>query len=153
MDGLFFYSKLITPDTIDANKHVNNLVYLKWMQDIATKHSTTQGWSFEKYQETQTTWVIRSHFIEYIRPSYEGETLIHVTWIHDFGVNASKRKYFFLRESDKKVVAKAETNWVYLDAKTGKPTPIPDSFKSCFTLIPDDNDVLHFFISGKSNPL
>jgi len=149
MDGLFFYNRVVLPESIDANRHVNNLVYLKWMQDLATGHSSDRGWTFSRYQETRCTWVIRSHTIEYIRPSFEGELLIHATWIHDFGVNQSKRKYLFLRDSDRKVIARAETLWVFIDLETGKPASIPPEFKSDFTLIPVDQDVLHFFISGQ----
>lgn len=42
------------------------------MQDIATAHSEAQGWPLARYLETKTTWLIRSHYIEYLRPVFLG---------------------------------------------------------------------------------
>jgi acyl-CoA thioester hydrolase len=56
--------------SIDMNGHIDNQEYVRWMQNIATAHSQAQDWSLARYLETKTTWVIRSHFIEYIRVAF-----------------------------------------------------------------------------------
>ena len=57
-------------DVIDVNRHVDNLAYLRWMKDVATAHSTAQGWTFDRYIAAAAGWFVRSHSIEYLaRPS------------------------------------------------------------------------------------
>jgi len=51
------------------------VAYLRWMQDIAVEHSAAQGWPVRRYLETGTTWVVRSHFIEYLRPAFAGDSI------------------------------------------------------------------------------
>lgn len=129
-------------EAIDVNGHVNNLEYLRWMQEIATRHSASQGWDLERYVQTQTSWVIRSHTIEYLRPAFAGDSLTLLTWIAGFGENSSPRKYLFLRSSDQQVLARAETMWVFIDARVGRPSRIPEEFRSAFDIVTDDNEVL-----------
>ena len=115
---------VIGPEAIDANGHVNNVEYVRWMQEAAIAHSDHRGLNDALYSELGGTWVARSHFIEYLRPSFAGEALLVETWIADFGRSRSKRQYRFLREADEKELARAETQWVYVSRETGKPVPI-----------------------------
>jgi acyl-CoA thioester hydrolase len=62
-------------DVIDVNRNVNNLAYLRWMQDVATAHSVAQGWPLERYLGIGAGWFVRSHFIEYLRPAFAGDAL------------------------------------------------------------------------------
>ena len=73
--GLFAHTFTVLESAIDVNGHANNLEYLRWMQEVATAHSDACGWTLARYQETRTTWVIRSHAIDYLRPAFSGETL------------------------------------------------------------------------------
>jgi len=114
----------IGPEAIDANGHVNNVEYVRWMQEAAIAHSLARGLSDALYAEIGGTWVARSHFIEYLRPAFAGEALEVETWIADFGRSRSKRRYRFLREADGVELARAETQWVYVSRETGKPMPI-----------------------------
>ena len=63
---------------IDGNEHVNNLAYLRWMQEAAWAHSTAQGWTRERYRELGSGWFVRSHFIEYLRPAHPGDVLLRI---------------------------------------------------------------------------
>lgn len=134
------YSKplVVTREAIDANRHVNNLAYLRWMQDIATEHSAAQGWTMERYFETGTTWVVRSHYVEYLRPAFEGEGITAHTWIRDVLARRSTRRYGFVRGSDGAVLARAETLWVFVDFTTGRPADIPEALRAAFPLVGDD---------------
>ena len=87
----------IDHSSIDLNGHVNNQEYVRWMQDIAMAHSDQQGWTTDRYVATKTTWVIRSHFIEYIRPAFAGDEILAVTWVADIGAQSSRRQTRFLR--------------------------------------------------------
>lgn len=71
-----FTHHLVIPDTAnDANGHVNNVVYIQWMQDVATMHSDAQGCTRERYRELNSSWFIRSHRIDYFRPAFAGDEI------------------------------------------------------------------------------
>lgn len=131
-----FTQTLVAPaESIDANGHVNNLEYLRWMQEIATAHSAAQGWDLARYRQARTSWVIRSHAIEYLRPAFAGDMILLGTWIAGFAEQTSPRGYLFLRAADRKVLARAETLWVHVDATTGRPSPIPEAFRAAFDVV------------------
>lgn len=142
MPRIFVHPLTVTKDAIDVQRHVNNLAYLRWMQDVAIQHSAAQGWSMERYSSGGTGWVVRSHYIEYLRPAYLGEELSLLTWVGDLRRQSSRRRYLFWRPADQQVVAKAETVWVFVDLKLGKPVPIPEELRTAFELVPVGEDVL-----------
>ena len=121
---IYQHRLLIEPESIDSNGHVNNIEYVRWMQEAAIAHSQARGLDDALYAELGATWVARSHFIEYLRPAFAGETLRVDTWIADFGRSRSTRQYRFLREADGLELAKAETLWVYASRESGRPLPI-----------------------------
>lgn len=131
----------IDRSSIDLNGHVNNQEYVRWMQDIAMAHSDQQGWTTERYIATRTTWVIRSHFIEYIRPAFAGEEIVAATWVADIGTQSSRRKTRFVRARDGKTVVEAETAWVYCDATNGRPTEILPDVRDAFPVVTEEAEV------------
>ena len=128
------YTKTITiPDTvIDENDHVNNVAYVQWMQDIAVEHYESIGGT-NPMQLTGATWVVREHKIEYLIPVFAGEEIEIRTWVENVRRVRSLRKYEFARKSDRKILVKGETDWVFVDAKSGKPIAIPDDVINVFT--------------------
>lgn len=118
------YSKTfaIPASAIDENGHVNNVVYVQWMQDIAVEHYASIGGI--RAQGTDATWVVRSHKVEYFLPAYEGEEVEVRTWVENIQRVRSLRKYEFVRKSDGKTLVKGETDWVFVDVKSGRPTAI-----------------------------
>lgn len=126
------YSKIISipPSAIDENGHVNNVVYVQWMQDIAIEHYSSIGGI--EAQGTDVTWVARRHSIEYFLPAFEGEEIEIRTWIENMRKVRSLRMYEFVRKSDEKVLVKGETDWVFMDVKTGRPKPIPLEVEKIF---------------------
>jgi len=131
----------ITAESIDLNGHVNNQEYVRWMQDIATAHSHAQGWTVARYFATKTTWVIRSHYIEYLRPAFVGDELLVATWVAGMAAQTSPRKYRFVRTRDGKTVAEAETLWVYCDATSGRPQDITAEVRAAFPIVTDEAEI------------
>ena len=138
MPRIFLHRFTVTDDSIDRNGHVNNQDYVRWMQEAASAHSDAQGWTEARYRETGTTWVIRSHFIEYLRPAFAGDALTLITWIAGFSGQTSPRRYVLRRDTDDQILARAETLWVYVDGRSGRPAEIPESFRECFDVIADE---------------
>ncbi|MBK9779321.1 MAG: acyl-CoA thioesterase [Anaerolineales bacterium] len=119
------YTKIIIipASAIDENGHVNNVVYVQWMQDLALEHYSNIGGI--EAQGPNSTWVIRKHSIEYFLPAFEGEEIEARTWVEELRKVRSLRMYEFVRKSDGKVLVKGETDWVFMDTQTGRPKAIP----------------------------
>ncbi len=133
MPGRVYIRSFIIPaDAIDENGHVNNVAYVQWMQDIAVEHYASIGGI--EAQGHDATWVIREHRIEYFLPAFAGEEIEIKTWVENIRRVKSLRKYEFVRKSDGKVLVKGETDWVFVDAKTGAPRLIPEEVSKVFTL-------------------
>ena len=97
------YSKRfpVPEEAIDRQGHVNNLAYVAWMQDVAIEHSAAAGWPMDRYLALGAGWVVRSHFIEYLRPAFAGERLAVFTWVPEFTQRSTPRRYLFVREPDR----------------------------------------------------
>ena len=77
-------------------------------------------------QGKDATWVIRERRIEYLFPAFAGEEIEIKTWVDNLRRVRSLRKYEFIRKTDGKLLVRGETDWVFVDAKSGSPIPIPD---------------------------
>jgi len=115
----------------DRNRHVNNVVYLQWMQDIAILHSERSG-GMEAMQELGCTWVVRSHKVEYLAPAFAGDRIEASTWVEGYRRVRALRRYCFTRKADRKILARGETEWIFIDNQSGKPCSIPDRIKRCY---------------------
>ncbi|MBC7877074.1 MAG: acyl-CoA thioesterase [Anaerolineales bacterium] len=126
------YSKTFTipKKSIDENGHVNNVAYVQWMQDIAVEHYDSIGGN--QAQGTESTWVVREHKVEYLLPAFEGEEIEIRTWVESIRKVRSLRKYEFVRIADSRLLVKGETDWVFVDVKTGSPRAIPSEVSNVF---------------------
>jgi acyl-CoA thioester hydrolase len=133
--GVFARTFSVPEDAIDELGHVSNLKYLAWMQDIAIQHSAARGWPVERYLENGAVWVVRSHFITYLRPAFAGETITLGTWVAELKQRSSSRRNLVRRASDQQALVEAETIWVYVDRQSGRPRRIPDELRAAFDVI------------------
>ena len=126
------YSKTIhIPESaIDENGHVNNVTYVQWMQDIAVEHYASIGGI--EAQGADSTWVVREHKIEYFLPAFLNEEIEIKTWVENIRRVRSLRKYEFTRTSDGKTLVKGETDWVFVDVKTGSPRAVSEAVTKVF---------------------
>jgi len=127
----------IPSEAIDENGHVNNVHYVQWMQDIAVQHYAALG-GLPPTQAIGATWVVRSHTIEYFNPAFAGEQIEIRTWVVNLRHVRSLRRYEFIRKADNRLLVKGETDWVLVDAGTGRPVAIPENILNLFTLLPDE---------------
>lgn len=122
----------VADDEIDEQGRANNVVYVAWMQDAALAHSAALGWTPERYLRLGVGWVARSHRIEYLQPAVAGDEIIVETGVSEMKRATSKRVYRILRRSDRTVLAKAETQWAFVNYATGKPTRVLDEIAAAF---------------------
>lgn len=117
------------PSDIDALKHVNNVVYVQWVQDIAEAH-----WQLLAGRELQQkyAWVVLKHEIEYSASAVLNDVLLARTWVqHSEGVR-SERHVEFYRVLTKKLLVRAKTTWCLLDASSMKPQKITSDILNIF---------------------
>jgi len=130
-EAIYCHEFTVTTDAIDGNGHVNNVAYVQWMQDIAIRHFDAIGGA-NAMHATGGTWFVRSHKVEYLTPARAGDRVKAETWVAALGRVRSHRRYRFTRISDGKIVAKGETEWVFVDAVSGRPRSIPASIRQVF---------------------
>ena len=139
---IYRYPYIFPPEAEDENRHVNNVAYVQLLQDSAITHTRQNGWTPEELHERGWTWIVRTHFIEYLQPALAGDEIVVETWVAHFKRIRSTRKYRFLRPADGATLARAETNWVFLDFKAGRPIPIPPEVLSAYQVVPDGDSPL-----------
>jgi acyl-CoA thioester hydrolase len=139
MPQIYQYKLTVSDNAVDVNGHVNNIEYLRWMQDAAVLHSDVQGCT-KATIAAGATWVVRTHHIEYLKPSFAGESIIVLTWVSNFRRVQSLRKYRIIRVEDNAILVEGETDWVFVDAKTGRLRSIPKNVIAAFELLPKEKE-------------
>jgi acyl-CoA thioester hydrolase len=103
---------------IDRQGHVNNIAWLKYVQDAAVAH-----WQAVAPAEVQAAvaWVVRRHEVDYLKPGFAGDELVIRTWVGEPAGATWERFTEVTRQADGQILVKARTVWVQLDAATGRP--------------------------------
>ena len=118
------------PEDIDELGHVGNLVYLRWVLDVAMAHSRSHGLDFADYKALGLVFVVRRHEIDYVLPVTEGQALVATTWVDDWKAAWCIRKTELTR--DGVVVMRAATQWVMMSLASNRPQRIPDQLRNTF---------------------
>ncbi len=131
MPAAFEIAISVEPADIDELNHVNNVAYLRWVQDAAVAH-----WRAEAPPEDQAklVWVVVRHEIDYKKAAVLGEGLIARTWVGTATRATFERHTEILRANDRSVLAKARTLWCPLDARTGRPTAVSAEVRARFSV-------------------
>jgi len=137
--SLYQFEIEVTENDLDRNGHVNNVVYIQWMQDAAIAHARASGCT-KASDAVGATWVVRTHHIEYLSPLFAGDKVTVLTWPANFQRVRSTRKYKFVRAKDGAVIARAETDWVFVNAKTGRPMSIPEEVRKSLPVVTKERE-------------
>jgi acyl-CoA thioester hydrolase len=129
--AIHVYPVQVTASAIDANGHANNVEFVRWMQEAAVSHADAAGCTAATLA-AGATWVVRSHHIEYSKPALLGDRVEVRTWVENVRRAFSLRKYEFVRPADGVVLARGETDWVFIDSTTGRPRSIPAEILATF---------------------
>ncbi len=120
----------VEPADIDELGHVNNVTYVRWVQDAAVAHWRARAPAAD---QARLFWVVLRHEIDYKQPARLGDTLIARTWVGAASRLKFERHTEVLRESDGRLLAKARTLWCPIDAATGKPSPVSPEVRASFS--------------------
>lgn len=109
---------LVQPSDIDALGHVNNVVYLRWMQEAATAHWEAAAPAEHK---ARVSWVVSRHEIDYKAPAFAGEALVARTWVGEPSGATWERFIEIRRAGDDRLLARGRSVYAALDRATGRP--------------------------------
>jgi acyl-CoA thioester hydrolase len=111
----------VRSEHLDELHHVNNVVYVQYLQDIAYQHwHSVMGDEADK----NGIWVVRRHEIDYLASAVLGDALQIHTWTGACSSTSWERHYRIIRSSDQKIIISAKSVWVWLDAVTYRPKRI-----------------------------
>lgn len=120
----------VLPADVDELGHVNNTVYLRWVQDVATAH-----WRSVASVESQVdvVWVVVRHEIDYKAPALPGDDVLLQTWVGKATRITFERHTRILHAARKQLLAQARTLWCPISTKTGKPHRVSDELRAQFS--------------------
>ena len=117
----FSHEFQVPASAIDALGHANNVEYVRWVQHVAGAHWLS---ICPAELREQIIWVVREHRIRYLHPAFAGETLRASTWVGETSGATSLRYTRLTRATDGGLLCEAETTWVLLDPKSGRPVRV-----------------------------
>ncbi len=120
-----------TESDIDELGHVSNLVYVRWILDVATEHSRTAGWYYPEYRALGAVFVVRRHEVDYIAQVTVGQTLTATTWVDPWRLASCTRRTELVRGDT--IVARGATTWALISLTDGRPQRIPDHLRAAFS--------------------
>lgn len=126
MSHVFYLPITVAAEDIDELNHVNNIVYLRYVQDAAVGHWKTVPQEIA----SQIIWMARRHEIDYLKQAFLGEELVAKTWVDDFVGVKSIRHCEIMRGEE--VLARSVTHWISLDAQTLRPKRITEEIVKQF---------------------
>jgi acyl-CoA thioester hydrolase len=125
----FEHTITVLPEHLDNQNHVNNVIYLQFMQDIAIEH---WGSVVPAAMETEIVWVVKRHEVDYHAPALLGDELLVKTYTGALSTVSWDRHCEIIRLRDGKKIISSKSAWVCLDRKTGRPRRIDDAIKAVF---------------------
>ncbi len=116
----FHHPLSILASDIDELGHVNNVVYLRWVQEASAAH-----WNQLSHESVRKAyaWVVSRHEVDYKASALPGDELHAETWVGETEGVRSVRYVNILNKAGK-ILASARTTWVLIDAATGRPSRI-----------------------------
>lgn len=114
---------------IDDLGHVGNIVYVRWVLDVAAAHSAAVGWDLPAYRRAGGVFVVRRQEVDYLKPAFLGDRVRVVTWVEALSRVTSLRRTRIFRGDEE--LARAATTWAFVSLE-GRPTRIPDQIAEAF---------------------
>ena len=117
------------PEHIDEMGHVNNAVWVQWLQEVATRH--WQATADPAHVDTYV-WVVNRHEIDYRGNVQAGDTVTATTWVGDSSRGARFDRFVEFMGPDGKIKVSAKSTWVIVDRVSGRILRIPPEVAAPF---------------------
>lgn len=127
----------VTKDDLDGFHHVNNAIYLKWMDATVWEHTRHVGLTEQACLDLNRGMAAVRHEIDYLSSALLDDEIVVYNWLsaNDGRLRAS-RLFQMIRLGDRKTILRARSDYVCTNLKTGRPTRMPEEFKTgyCVTI-------------------
>ena len=122
MNPVFIRTITATEADIDELGHVNNAVWVQWIQEVALDHWYSVA---DPAHQSAYIWVIVRHEIDYLRAAFAGDVLTANTWVGEAPQGARFDRHMEFVGADGKVRVRAKTQWAIIDKASGRPIRVP----------------------------
>ncbi|WP_273216353.1 acyl-CoA thioesterase [Runella zeae] len=125
----FFFTKVVAEADIDMLNHVNNAVYLQYLQEAAIAHWESRA---STDLQNEVSWIVRRHEIDYLKAAVLGDSLQIKTWVGAYTAATWDRHYEIYHKVNQQLLVKAKSVWVAVDRRSMRVRRIEGSLKDCF---------------------
>lgn len=117
----------VQENDIDELGHVNNVIYLRWVQEVAAAHWRQVA---PESMQQRYAWVVLRHEIDYLRPAFRSDSVTGYTWVGEHSGARFDRFVSLYRTGTDELLAKAKTSWCLLEAASMRPKRIEEEILS-----------------------
>jgi len=121
----------VEPADLDQLGHVNNVTYLRWVQDAAVAHWKAVAPAAD---QSRVLWIVLRHEIDYKQPAFLGDAIIARTWVGTASRVRFERFTELLRAEDRTVLAQARTMWCSIDSQSRRPVAVNAELRARFSI-------------------
>ncbi|MDV7138651.1 thioesterase [Maribacter sp. TH_r10] len=119
----------VSENDLDELKHVNNVRYVQWIQDISKEHWETTA---PKEMRAGILWVVKKHTIDYFSSAVLGDEILARTFIANTKGALSIRCVEMFNADTNELLVRSQTEWCLLNALTLRPIRISEAIKKAF---------------------
>ncbi len=121
----------VEADAIDEFNHVNNAIYVSWLQQAARAHASSIGLDFDLYRRLDRGMVVRQHRVDYLKPALMGDRLQLATWVVDCDERLRVQRRFQLCRAGETLL-RAQTQFVCVALSSGRARRMPEPFVQAY---------------------
>jgi acyl-CoA thioester hydrolase len=120
------------PEHIDELGHVNNAVWVQWMERVAVAHWEALA---DPAHKDAYYWVVVRHEIDYLRAAHEGDAITARTWVGEAPKGARFDRFVEFTGANGKLCVRAKTQWAIIDKAAGRPIRVPPEVVAPFVTV------------------
>ena len=130
--AVFRRRRTVVDRDLDALEHVNNVVWLRFVVELAHAHSEAVGLDLPRLRELGGVWVVQRHELDYHRPAELGDEILEETWVSKIAGARSVRHARLRSVREGSLHLEAVTKWAFVDPASGRPRRLPRQVIDCF---------------------
>jgi acyl-CoA thioester hydrolase len=135
--AVFRRTRQVTPRDVDLLGHVNNVVWVRFVVELAEAHAAALGLDFHTTRELGGIWIVRRHDVLYHANVPLGAAIHETTWVSSLR-GALSRRHARFENGDGGLLVAAETEWAWVDAATLRPRRVPPSVRDRFDVVVEE---------------
>ncbi|MEO1041640.1 MAG: thioesterase family protein [Pseudomonadota bacterium] len=134
--GAFSKTFTVMPDDIDGLGHVNNVVYLKWLDATVWAHTRHVGLGEGRCRALNRGMAAIRHEIDYLTAAYLGDEVTVTNWVAaNDGKLRATRCFRIVRPADGRMLLRATSHYVCTNLTTGRPARMPSEFTTGYASV------------------